>query len=122
MDKFLIGDVRLYGHHGVYEFETKDGQPFLLQVELGVEQRMTRSEELSSTVNYAACHELVVKRFHEPHKLLENLVLAMMEDLFNYDKRILEVKIRIEKTRPPVPGDLGFLGVELCRKREFFSL
>lgn len=122
MDKLLIRDLRLYGYHGVYEKENQEGQPFLLQVELGVEERQTRSEELASTVNYAACHELVEKRFKTTYMLLENLALDMMEDLFRYDERILEVSIQIEKIRPPVPGDLAALGVKLCRKRGFFSL
>lgn len=122
MDKLLIRDIRLYGYHGVYEEESLEGQPFLLQAELAIKERTTRSEELSTTVNYAECYELIKTVFKEPHLLLENLALNIMETLFNYDKRIEKVTIRIEKLRPPVPGDLGALGVELCRNREYFYL
>lgn len=122
MDKLLINDIRLYGYHGVYEEETLNGQPFLIQAELMVEERRTRSEELETTVNYAECYEIIKEEFATPYKLLENLSLAIMDKLFAYDERIKEVKIRIEKIRPPVAGDLASLGVELCRSRESISL
>lgn len=122
MDKLLINDIRLYGYHGVYEEETLNGQPFLIQAELMVEERRTRSEELETTVNYAECYEIIKEEFATPYKLLENLSLAIMDKLFAYDEGIKEVKIRIEKIRPPVAGDLASLGVELCRSRESISL
>lgn len=122
MDKLMIKDMRFYGYHGVYEKETKEGQPFLLQAELWIGQRESREEILDTTVNYADCYELVKEVFSTPFLLLENLALSIMEALFGYDKRIERVCVRIEKLRPPVPGDLGSLGVELCREREFFSL
>ena len=120
MDKLIIRDMRLYGYHGVYEEETIEGQPFLVQAELWVDKRTSRSENLSTTVNYAECYDLIRGIFKEPYKLLENLSLAIIEGLFAYDERIKKVSIRIEKLRPPVPGDLASLGVELCRERESF--
>lgn len=122
MDKLLIKDIRLYGYHGVHEEETLNGQPFLIQAELGIEERRTRSEELETTVNYAQCYEIIKEEFNTPHLLLENLSLSIMEALFAYDERIEEIRLRIEKLRPPVPGDLGSLGVELCRNKESISL
>lgn len=122
MDKLLIKDIRLYGYHGVFEEEALNGQPFLVQAELGIEKRNTRSEELDSTVNYAECYEIIKEKFKTPHLLLENLCLSIIEALFAYDHRIKEVKIRMEKLRPPVSGDLGSLGVELCRSKESISL
>lgn len=122
MDKLIIKDIRLYGYHGVFEEETKMGQPFLIQAELWIEQRNRREENLDTTVNYGACYEEIKEVFSKPYLLLENLSLAILEALFRYDERIKKACITVEKLRPPVAGDLGSLGVVLCRQREFFSL
>ncbi|NLY36416.1 MAG: dihydroneopterin aldolase [Tissierellia bacterium] len=122
MDKLIIKDMRLYGYHGVFEQEKQEGQPFLLQAELWIDKRNTTEENLETTVNYAACYEEIKEVFARPYMLLENLSLAMIEALFAYDERIKEVCITVEKLRPPVAGDLGSLGVVLCRQRKSISL
>ncbi len=43
--------LRAHGHHGVFDFERRDGQEFIVDVELGLDTRTAAAgDDLSATV------------------------------------------------------------------------
>ena len=67
--------LRGFGRHGVLASERANGQPFLVDVELGVDtRRAAKSDDLSDTVDYAGLADRVVALVEgEPVNLIETL-------------------------------------------------
>jgi dihydroneopterin aldolase len=50
--------LRARGHHGVFDFERRNGQEFVVDVELGLDTRAAAaSDDLSATVHYGELAE-----------------------------------------------------------------
>lgn len=118
MTKLLINGLELFGYHGVFDFEQEKGQPFLIHCEITLEDLSAIQDELSETVSYADCVEVIKKVFFRgTHQLLEHLGNEICGELFSFDSRIFEISLTILKLEPPVEDSLQSLGVKLCRTR-----
>ena len=60
MDEIRIENLKIYAHHGVFDFEKENGQNFYLNAVFGVElQEAGMTDDLDKTVNYALlCEEM----------------------------------------------------------------
>jgi dihydroneopterin aldolase len=90
--------LEVFGHHGVLESEQREGQAFLFDVTLEVEE--PTADRVEETVDYrvvAACVEEVSDsaRF----KLLETLAAAVADALLA-SFPVATVSVRVRKTRP----------------------
>ena len=56
MDKVFFHEMMFYAYHGVYPEESRLGQRFTVDLELGLDLRpAAESDDLAKTVNYPAC-------------------------------------------------------------------
>ena len=54
LDRIALSGLRAVGYHGVFDFERREGQEFVVDVVLDVDTRVAAlSDDLSDTVNYA---------------------------------------------------------------------
>ena len=60
MDKIIIKDLEIYAYHGVLPEEKKNGQTFIVTVELFVSLRAAGiTDDLDKTINYAeVCEDI----------------------------------------------------------------
>ena len=73
MDSINITGLSATGFHGVFPEERRNGQLFVVDVELGV-QLETRSDEISDTVDYVGIADLIRAEIEgEPCRLIETL-------------------------------------------------
>ncbi len=57
-DRLVLRGLRARGHHGVFDFERRNGQEFVVDVELGLDTRAAAaSDDLSATVHYGELAE-----------------------------------------------------------------
>jgi 7,8-dihydroneopterin aldolase/epimerase/oxygenase len=93
--------LRVFGHHGVYEQERRDGQTFLFDLDLGVGDRGA-SDRLDEAVDYtkvaAAVRELSDGRRFDLLEALATAVADMLYERFHLER----VRVRVRKH----PGDL----------------
>ena len=55
LDRLAIRGIEAFGHHGVFDFERRDGQVFLVDLVLGLDTRAAaRSDDLRDTVDYGS--------------------------------------------------------------------
>ncbi len=107
--------IVLYGYHGVLEQERRDGQRFLVDVELALEhEQAARSDRIEEAVDYRD----VVARVREisdahAYHLLEAFAAALADALL-FDLPVTEVRVRVRKPDvvldPPV--DYAAISVE----------
>jgi len=94
-------------------------QPFEIDLDLAVDTTVAgRSDDLGDTVDYAAVVGRVaeVVRGQRSFLLLEALADALAGEVLA-DPRVGSVTVVVRKLQPPLPADIGTVGVRLTRAR-----
>jgi dihydroneopterin aldolase len=91
--------LRVFGRHGVYEHERRDGQDFLFDLELDVGERGV-SDRLEDAVDYNTVAQAVqAVSDAETYNLLEALATAVADDLL---ERFRAERAVVRVTKPAV--------------------
>jgi dihydroneopterin aldolase len=115
-DRIVLHDMRFLGHHGVGDEERARPQEFGVDVEIARDLGPAgRADDLARTVDYGAvfatCRDVVERT---SFRLIEALAEALADEILaRYPVR--DVIVRVRKLRPPIPGTLGWAGVEVRR-------
>ncbi|MBN1299362.1 MAG: 2-amino-4-hydroxy-6-hydroxymethyldihydropteridine diphosphokinase [Actinobacteria bacterium] len=123
MFEIIIKDLKLYGYHGVKPEEKKEGQHFLFNISLSLAKNTFKNDaglddDISATVNYSEVISLV-KEINRKNKydLLETLCEVIASNIIECFPMVFKVKVRVEKTNPPIKEDIKSVGVEVLLKR-----
>lgn len=113
----LLG-VRAKGHHGVLDFERRDGQDFVVDVLMTTDlSRAGASDDLADTVSYAEIAQVVVDRIEgEPLDLIEALAERIAGDVL-LRPEIGAVEVVVHKPQAPVGVPFGDVRVRVRRTR-----
>lgn len=117
-DRILLQGLRFYGRHGVHPEETKLGQRFVVDLELGVDLRAAGvSDDLEQTVSYSDVYR-DVRAIVEgpPFKLIEAVAERIAAQVLLRES-VLSVFVRVRKPEVPIPGQLDCVAVEIYRER-----
>ena len=116
-DELAIAGIECHGHHGVFEFERREGQVFLVDLVLGVDTApAAASDDLRDTVDYGSLVAKVkasVER--DPVDLIETLA-QRISDACLLDRRVEWVRVTVHK--PDAPIDATFSDVALTIRRQ----
>ena len=104
-DRIRLSGVRGRGFHGVFEHERREGQEFVVDVELAVDLAPAgASDDLADTVNYGAIGAAVLARIEgEPHDLIERLAELVAQDALEH-AAVDEVTVTVHKPQAPGRG------------------
>jgi 7,8-dihydroneopterin aldolase/epimerase/oxygenase len=111
--------ILLHGHHGVLEHERRDGQRFLVDVELDLaHEAAARTDDIDEAVDYRR----VVARVREisdgrPYHLLEALAAALADALIS-DFPVDAVRVRVRKPDVVLEPPGEFVAVRAERRRD----
>jgi 7,8-dihydroneopterin aldolase/epimerase/oxygenase len=116
-DHIRLAGLRVRGFHGVFDFERRDGQDFVVDVDLEVDtRRAAASDELGDTVDYGALADaLAAVVGGEPVNLLERLAHRLAEACL-VDTKVLAATVTVHK--PHAPIQLSFQDVSVTIRRE----
>jgi dihydroneopterin aldolase len=115
-DELALTGLDLWGHHGVFEHERREGQRFVVDLVLGIDTApAAASDDLSATVDYGSL-ALSVKAAVEsdPVDLIETLA-QRISDVCLLDSRVEWVRVTVHK--PDAPIDASFQDVALTITR-----
>ncbi len=118
-DRIELRGLRLLGTHGVLAEERSRPQPFEIDLDLSVDMAAAgRSDDLGDTVDYASVVGAVagVVAGRRSFLLLEALADAIAGEVLT-DPRVGSVTVVVRKLQPPLPADIGTVGVRLTRTR-----
>jgi dihydroneopterin aldolase len=104
--------------HGVHPEERAVGQPFVVDVALGVDTRAAaRTDDLTQTVDYSRlATQLADAVSRDPVDLIET-VAQRVADLCLDDPRVADVEVTIHKPEAPVGVPLDDIAVTIHRSR-----
>lgn len=116
-DELTVTGVECWGHHGVFDFERREGQTFVVDLTLGVDtEAAAASDDLQDTVDYGSLVTAVkaaVER--DPVDLIETLAKRIAATCVSFD-RVQWARITLHK--PDAPIDATFEDVHLTITRQ----
>jgi dihydroneopterin aldolase len=115
-DELAITGIECFGHHGVFEFERRQGQRFVIDLVLGVDTApAAASDDLHDTVDYGSLTtEVKASVERDPVDLIETLA-QRIADVCLLDARVEWVRVTVHK--PTAPIDATFSDVALTITR-----
>lgn len=118
-DRITLSGVRGRGFHGVFEHERREGQEFVVDVDLVVDLAPAgASDDLTDTVNYGEVGAAVLARIEgEPFDLIERLADVIASDALSHTE-VDEVTVTVHKPQAPVGVPFGDVTVRVTRRRE----
>lgn len=119
LDRIVLTGVRARGFHGVLPEERVEGQPFVVDVELGVPTlaRAARYDDLRLTADYGAVASAVVEVLEgEPVQLIETLAVQIAQRCLEFE-HVQAVTVTVHKPQAPIPVPFGDVAVRITRSR-----
>jgi dihydroneopterin aldolase len=118
LDRVALRGLRGIGRHGVLASERAEGQPFLVDVELGLDTRpAARSDDIRDTVDYGQVAEAVHALIEgEPVNLIETLAERIAEQCLA-QPAVRQVEITVHKPAAPVAVPFLDVSVTITRSR-----
>lgn len=116
-DEIHIDGLKIFAHHGVYDFETREGQDFYINAVLYTDTKKAgESDVLTDSTNYGeVCHFLNDYLTKNTYKLIEAAAEHAVTELLLRFPLIRGVDLELKKPDAPIP--LPFESVSVRIKR-----
>ena len=103
-DLIKITGLSFFAYHGVYAFETKNGQEFVVNARLWLDAAdAAREDNLDKSVNYGAVCDLIVSYLQQhTFKLLEAAVYHVMKEILIQFPLIKQMEFELCKPQAPI--------------------
>jgi dihydroneopterin aldolase len=117
VDELAVTGIECWGHHGVFAFERREGQAFMVDLVLGVDTApAAASDDLQDTVDYGSLVATVKAAVEkDPVDLIETLA-QRIADVCLTDVRVRWCRVTVHK--PDAPIDATFSDVTLTITRQ----
>jgi len=113
LDRIALSGVSARGFHGVFEFERREGQTFVLGVDT---RRAAQTDDLADTVDYGSVGSDVVAAIEgEPLDLIEGLAQRIAEACLARDG-VEAVEVTVHKPQAPLPVPVADVAVTITRR------
>ncbi|MBJ8345974.1 dihydroneopterin aldolase [Antrihabitans sp. YC2-6] len=113
----LIG-LEVFGRHGVFEHERRDGQTFVIDIVLWVDfAAAAASDDLADTLDYGRLADRAVAIVAGPARnLIETVAAEIAADVIS-DARVQDVEVTVHKPGAPIPHTFADVRVIARRTR-----
>ena len=122
--KISIRGLRVFAHHGVFEFERAYGQDFFIDCDVWVDaEAAAANDDLAATVNYGALADaLVADAKSNPVDLLETLASRLLALVLDFGGGaatgiVRKAKITVHKPNAPIDHEFADVSVTVKGKR-----
>jgi 7,8-dihydroneopterin aldolase/epimerase/oxygenase len=118
-DRLRLHGLRAVGHHGVFDFERRDGQEFVVDVDLALDTRAAAgADDLAATVHYGELAE----RLHDaitsqPVDLIETLA-QRLADVCLAEPPVAAVDVTVHKPHAPIRVAFDDVSLTIHRSRD----
>ena len=118
-DELAVSGIECFGHHGVFEFEKREGQTFVIDLVLGVDTApAAASDDLRDTVDYGSLVTSVKAAVEkDPVDLIETLA-QRIANVCLLDGRVEWARVTVHKPDAPIEATFADVTLTITRKRE----
>ncbi len=115
-DRIELRGLKVRGHHGVFDFEKRDGQDFVVDITVWMDLKpAAASDDLTATLHYGELAEAAAAIVAGPPRDLIETVAAEIADSVMTDTRVDAVEVVLHKPSAPIP--LEFVDVAVVAHR-----
>jgi dihydroneopterin aldolase len=113
-DKITLTGITGFGYHGVFDSEKRDGQTFVVDIEVETDfNSAIASDDVRDTVNYAELAQIAHSAIiGEPFNLIEKLADLIVRECLDISG-VVAVSVTVHK--PQAPIDVPFGNVSVTR-------
>ena len=117
-DHICVHGLRAFGFHGVLPEERRDGQAFVVDLDVELDLRVAaETDSLEATVDYSGLAARAVQIVEsDPVDLIET-VASRIADMVLADARVNAVSVTVHKPQAPVGVPFSDVSVLLRRSR-----
>ena len=118
-DELTVRGIECFGHHGVFEFERREGQTFVIDLTLGLDTApAAASDDLRDTVDYGSLVASVKAAVEtDPVDLIETLA-QRLAGVCLLDDRVEWASVTVHKPDAPIEATFADVALTITRKRE----
>jgi 7,8-dihydroneopterin aldolase/epimerase/oxygenase len=118
-DRLRVTGIEAVGHHGVFDFEKRDGQVFRVDLTLGLDTRpAARSDDLHDTVDYGSLVSAVRQAIEtDPVDLIETLADRIAEICLTEEK-VSWAEVTVHKPDAPIQATFSDVALTIHRSRQ----
>jgi dihydroneopterin aldolase len=117
-DTITLTGLKVFGYHGVYDDERREGQDFVVDLVLTLDTRpAARSDDVADTVHYGELAEEVAAIVAgDPVNLLETLADRIARAVLRR-ALVSDVRVTVHKPHAPIPLTFADVSVTISRAR-----
>lgn len=117
-DSVALRGIVGFGHHGVFDFERRQGQRFVVDVTCYLDlSPAAASDDLDETIDYGALAAAVVADIErDPLDLIEALAERIAQTCLKH-QRLDTVQVTVHKPGAPMPVEVADVAVTVTRSR-----
>ncbi len=118
-DELAILGIECFGHHGVFDFEKRQGQRFMVDLVIGIDTTAAAaSDDLRDTLDYGSLVTSVKAAVEkDPVDLIETLVQRIANVCLT-DVRVEWARVSVHKPDAPIDATFSDVVLTITRKRE----
>ncbi|WP_334170828.1 dihydroneopterin aldolase [Sinomonas sp.] len=118
-DLITLRGVSAVGHHGVLDFERRDGQPFVVDAVLHCDfAAAAAGDDLTKTASYAEVAERITQIVSgEPVNLIETLAVRIADAILRDFAAIAAAQVTVHKPQAPIAVPFDDVAVTVFRER-----
>jgi 7,8-dihydroneopterin aldolase/epimerase/oxygenase len=116
-DELAISGIECYGHHGVFDFERREGQVFVIDLVLGIDTApAAASDDLQDTVDYGNLVVSVKAAVEkDPVDLIETLA-QRIAGVCLLDDRVEWARVTVHKPDAPIDATFSDVALTITRR------
>ena len=117
-DQLAVRGIEIHAHHGVFDFERRDGQKFVIDLLLGLDTRAAAaSDDLSRTVDYGTLvAEVKTAVEKDPVDLIETLAQRIADVCLGH-QQVDSVEVTVHKPHAPIAATFEDVALTINRSR-----
>lgn len=117
-DRIELRGLRVFGRHGVFEHERRDGQEFVVDLTVWSDfAAAAATDDLAHTVDYGALAELAVQIVAGTPRNLIETVATEIADRVREVPGVADVEVVLHKPAAPIPHNFADVRVVTAGRR-----
>jgi dihydroneopterin aldolase len=117
-DRITLTGLRVFGRHGVFDHEKRDGQEFVVDVTAWLDlSEAAASDDVKRTLHYGELAQLAADIVGgQPCDLIESVAGKIADEVLR-DERLDAVEVTVHKPSAPIPLSFDDVAVTVHRTR-----